>query len=292
MSRLRPNVLERLARSRLGIRHAEPGLGVGERRSNATGAGLEFADHREYQPGDDIRFLDRHAHVRLGQQLIRQYSTYRQASITVVLDGTKSMDGARRMKWRTAADVAGALAFVGLAGGDAVQIAVMNRGGLHWWRRSTGTHHMHPMLKWLNSLEPAGADDWPAVRRQLAPATSAAGPLVVVSDFLSDDVLPVLKSLAEVQQELITVQVLDRLERHPDPLAKGYVELVDVESHQGVLTSVDAEVIAHYCREVEAWITTLRSVVERHRGRYFFAYSDAPLDQLLFREWRGQGLIV
>ncbi len=66
-------------------RAATASLGIGERRSRAKGAGLEFADHRAYQPGDDIRHLDLQLHARLGEHYVRQYSVFRQLPVTVAL---------------------------------------------------------------------------------------------------------------------------------------------------------------------------------------------------------------
>ena len=55
-----PRLLQSLQRSRLLVRSAKATVGIGERRSNAKGSGMEFLDYREYQPGDDVRHLDPH----------------------------------------------------------------------------------------------------------------------------------------------------------------------------------------------------------------------------------------
>ena len=61
-----PGLLASLKRSRLMVRRAHATMGIGERRSRRKGSGMEFVDYREYQPGDDVRHLDPHLHLRTG----------------------------------------------------------------------------------------------------------------------------------------------------------------------------------------------------------------------------------
>ena len=71
------------------MRSAKATVGIGERRSNAKGSGLEFLDYREYQPGDDLRHLDPHLFMRTGARYVRQYAVYQQLPITIIVDGRK-----------------------------------------------------------------------------------------------------------------------------------------------------------------------------------------------------------
>src|SRR5260370_37632622 len=81
-----------LMRSRLAARHAHATIGIGERRSRAKGSGMEFIDHREYQPGDDVRHLDPHLYARTGGYFVRQYAVNRQRPIAILGDGRASMN--------------------------------------------------------------------------------------------------------------------------------------------------------------------------------------------------------
>src|SRR5258708_11880258 len=81
-----------LMRSRLAARHAHATIGIGERRSRAKGSGMEFMDHREYQPGDDVRHLDPHLYARTGGYFVRQYAVTRQLPIAIIVDGSASMN--------------------------------------------------------------------------------------------------------------------------------------------------------------------------------------------------------
>ena len=65
-----PRLLQSLQRSRLLVRSAKATVGIGERRSDAKGSGMEFLDFREYQPGDDVRHLDPHLFARTGAHYV------------------------------------------------------------------------------------------------------------------------------------------------------------------------------------------------------------------------------
>src|SRR5690606_20908473 len=110
MSRLLPPEVRReLDRLRLRPVSALPTAGVGERRSRAVGSGLEFADFRSYQAGDDIRYLDRHVMARLGQKVIRQYSVDKQLQVTFIVDASASMACGEQSKLVRAVELCAAL---------------------------------------------------------------------------------------------------------------------------------------------------------------------------------------
>src|SRR5258706_14510119 len=89
-----------LMRSRLAARHAHATIGIGERRSRAKGSGMEFVDHREYQPGDDVRHLDPHLYARTGGYFVPQNSVPRQLASTIILDGSAPMHFGTPPKFR------------------------------------------------------------------------------------------------------------------------------------------------------------------------------------------------
>src|SRR5690606_30697745 len=84
-------LLERLNTTRLLPSAAQPSVGIGERRSQRKGPGMEFVDHRPYQPGDDTRHLDLHLYARTGDFMMREYSLNQQLPVTIVLDLSPSM---------------------------------------------------------------------------------------------------------------------------------------------------------------------------------------------------------
>src|SRR5271156_500930 len=91
-----------------------------ERRTKKSGSGVEFADHREYQPGDDFRYLDWNIYQRFDRLLVRLYEEEEDLAIYFIIDASASMAFGDGKKLRYAKRVAAALASVGLANLDRV----------------------------------------------------------------------------------------------------------------------------------------------------------------------------
>ena len=100
-----------------------------ERRTKKTGSGVEFADHRDYQPGDDFRYLDWNVYQRFDRLLLRLFEEEEDLAIYIIVDASASMgfgDGGQAKKLRYAKRVAAALAYVGLANLDRITIVAAN----------------------------------------------------------------------------------------------------------------------------------------------------------------------
>lgn len=286
-----PALLNALRRSRLAIRHAVPSTGVGERRSPQKGSGLEFADYREYQPGDDVRHLDPHLHARHGSYFTRQYAVDQQVPVTIVLDASASMQSGEADKFSFARDLAAAVAFAGLAGGDVVQVFGCAGGELTVSPRVQGADRAPVLFRWLDGLEPAGAGFGKmlrAVERKLKPRSLA----FLISDFWLDDPERDLKSLGDSGCEFIGLHVLSPQECEPDHLAQGQSCLVDAESGEEVELTLDPATLERYGQALAAWRETLRGAFRCIRGRYIPVRSDANLETLLLRDWRSMGLLT
>src|SRR3954447_7063782 len=91
-----------------------------ERRSKKKGSGQEFADHRDYVPGDDFRFVDWNVYQRFGKLLVRLYEEEEDLGITFIMDCSASMAFGNGKKFDQARRLAAALAYVGLANLDRV----------------------------------------------------------------------------------------------------------------------------------------------------------------------------
>lgn len=225
-----------LAPLRLRARSAAEGLWAGPHRSLRRGAGVEFAGYRAYTPGDDLRFLDRHALMRHGLRVVREFETDTDRSVRLVLDVTASMgfagSRARGAKLAFAAVVGAAVAWIALRGGDRAALEFIGDHGLPLpW--GTG---MPTFERLVSALEHARAGGGVSPERLTQLATrlgrnSPAGSITVVfSDFLDlpPNALDELGALSGRQRALVAVEVLD-----PDELDlpfKGPVRLRALES--------------------------------------------------------------
>ena len=106
----------------IAARRMQSGRTRAERRSKKTGSGIEFADHRQYSPGDDLRYLDWHVYQRHGRLLLRLFEEEEDLSIYILVDGSRSMSFGKPKKLFYAKRLAAALAYIALASLDRVSV--------------------------------------------------------------------------------------------------------------------------------------------------------------------------
>lgn len=268
---LTPGILREVAHDRFLPRIARAAVGVGERRSRAVGAGLEFADFRPYQVGDDIRYLDRHVLARLGQEVVRQYALDKQLEVTILLDGSGSMLEEGGGKFRFAQVLMAGLSYIALRTGDRVRLGVASDGRLETYPTLTAQAGLREALGWIERLRPAG-------RVSLAKIAMAAGQrpddglLVVVSDWLTDDAAAALRTWGRSWTEVVALQVLARDELEPMGIDGGAL-LVDSETAEELHVLGDTG-RGRYAAALEAWREELAGVLRRLGGHWYSFPSD------------------
>jgi uncharacterized protein (DUF58 family) len=210
----------KLAPLRLRAKSVADGVYAGGHRSRRRGAGIEFGGHRSYVPGDDLRFIDRHALLRHGELLVRQFETETDRTLCLLVDASASMsyksDSAPGAKYAFAALVAAALCKIALGSGDRVSldwfggertVELATAGGREAFERVVGA---------LETAQPSADlhSDLPALERAVARVERRAlrgASVVVLSDLLD---LPngaehALSSLGVRGKTLVVARVLD-----------------------------------------------------------------------------------
>lgn len=235
---------------RIRSRLVAEGVYAGAHRSARRGAGIEFGGHREYVPGDDLRWLDRRSLLRHDRLLVRQFETETDRALRLVVDATASMGyrgkRAPASKLAFAAVVAAALGRIAVTSGDPVGLTYF--GGAASARGVPVSGGREAFERLVASLEASGAGgdhrtDLAALDRVIAPLARGArrGSLVV---FLSDLIdLPEaaadrVASIAARGKGVVVVQVLD-----PDEAElpfEGTVRLRALEGGLVVETDVEA----------------------------------------------------
>jgi len=285
-----PGLMTALMRSRLAVRRAHATIGIGERRSRGKGSGMEFMDHREYQPGDDVRHLDPHLYARTGGYFVRQYAVTRQLPIAIVVDGSASMNFGTPTKFDFARRLAAALAFAGLAGGDVIEVAVYAANRLSWSPRVRGMRRAPVIFDWLAAQSPGGAGFVGALGEGLR-RLAHRGLAILLSDWWINDAEADLKVLGSLRQEIVAVHIASPQELDPAQLGTGEARLVDSESGHEIELLIDENVLDGYRTACAAWQDRVRQQIISQLGRYLPVRSDASLDRLLLHDWRRLGLI-
>ncbi|HET9958406.1 MAG TPA: DUF58 domain-containing protein [Polyangiaceae bacterium] len=212
----------KLAPLRIRAQAVADGVYAGAHRSVRRGAGIEFGGHRNYVAGDDLRFLDRHARMRHGLLLIREFETETDRSVRLLVDASASMayrsEWASLSKYEYAALIAAALGRIALLGGDRVALDFI---GSHEQTRglpSTGGREAFDrVVGHLEAITPAGPVTSTDLERSVAPSLRYArrGSIVLVASDLVD--LPetaaeLLSGLGAAGRALIVLRVLDPAE--------------------------------------------------------------------------------
>ncbi len=282
-------LLQRLSRSKLLPRWALATVGVGERRSKSKGAGFEFADHRKYEIGDDLRYLDLHIQARLGENFIRQYEVHRQLPITILIDSSQSMEVGEPQRLSVALRLASILSFVGLAGGDQVQLGIVSGDRIEWSSRIHGASRAQVIFEWLGRKHAQGGS-FAAAMRAAARHVTDRGLFIAISDWWDEGVGDLLP-LAASGQEIWGLHLVTPDEMDPAVLGQGEAQLVDAETGLEVEITVDRGTIERYRRAFEAWQDQLRQKFSKVRGRYMVIPTTRPLEELVLRDWRREGVV-
>jgi uncharacterized protein (DUF58 family) len=276
-----------LAPLRLRAREVAEGVYAGMHRSARRGSGVEFGGHREYLPGDDLRWLDRRSLLRHDRLVVRQFETETERALCLLVDASASMafrgPAAPGAKLAFAAVVAAALTRVALASGDPVSLTFL--GGARELRpvaRAGGREQFERVVAALEAAEPGGDARTSSALldralQSVAQATRRGAILVLLSDLvdLPDGAARQVAELASRGRILVVVQTLDPSESSFP--YRGTVRLRALEGDHVVETDADAT-RDRYLAALAALSSEWERAVVGRGGRMLRATtSDAPV---------------
>jgi len=268
------------------------GQGQGERRGRGAGAGLEFAEHRPYQPGDDLRHLDPHAYLRLHQLLVRTFHADRDQELVVALDLSGSMDAGRPRKLDHGASLALGLAAAALNGRDTLELRLVTAAPV---RPVIGRDRsaLGPLLRTLTATAPGGAG---TLAEALAGRRRRADRAIFISDMLLEDaaMLEALRALRAAAERPLLVQVLAPEDLDPGReglLPDGENELVDAESGERLRAGGDRRLREAWAAEARAWLDRVERCCQLVGVQRVCTSTRAPLAPFFSSTLRRAGLL-
>lgn len=264
-----------------------------ERKTKKVGSGLEFADHREYSPGDDIRNLDWNVLLRLNHTLIRLFEEDEDLPIRIIVDVSESMLTREAIKLRYAQKVAAALAYVGLAGLDRVGITCASRKVHETLPAVRGKGRIFRVFEFLRTAKRGGPTDLRAMCSRVAAESAQPGVTVVLSDFYDiEGAFEGLNMLRFRKHEPICIQVIDPAEADPAGTGvRGDVTLVDCEGTLSRDVTLSPRVLSAYAEAHERFCEHLQSKCRSRGIPYFRATTDIAFDELVLRIFRLGGVL-
>lgn len=288
-SRLRAQVapLEALP-LRVRARRLAAGALGGSHRAERKGSGIEFAGHRPYTPGDDLRHLDRHALLRHGRYMIREFIAETQRPRICIVDATASMafhsTGPSKLDLTLLLGLA--LLLSAHRRGDPVGLAVIGRPGRTYYPARRGTEHLERLTAELERIEAeagegAGAEpNFSEVLAETTARTPRSAEIIMISDFLDmdDALLPGLLRLCTERRDVVALGLLDPAELE-FPFS-GQVVLRDPES--GVEVETDGQQVrTEYLAKLGAHQARLSEALGARAARYVSFSTKTPAIDIL-----------
>lgn len=299
---LTPELLRRLDQFQLLAARRAKSSAKGERRSRARGQSVEFADYRNYVPGDDFRYLDWNLYGRLERLFLKLYEEERELPVRIFLDASESMTFGEPRKFDFARQVAAAIGYVALCGFDRVSVIpfpvlapngnrsileprsseLAARGAL---RSVRGRKSTMQFFQNISALTAGGAANLNEALRRGALEARQTGVAVVLSDFLDPDGYEVgFNALVGRGFQVNAVQILAPEEL--DPTTFGDLRLVDSETGGLQEVTFGRYRLKAYQQTVQNFCQRLREFCQSRGIHFFMAGSDMPLEQLLLKQLR------
>lgn len=283
---LEPRLLRALARLPLMSRRVVEGAMVGTHRSPFKGHSTEFAEHREYVRGDDLRHLDWKVLSRTERYFIKRYEENTNLRGQILLDCSASMAFPARpapgrvTKYEYACRLAAGLAYVLVRQQDPVGLFLFNDELVTHVPAMRSLSHLRRILRTVDEVRPASRTDSGKAFHTVAGMLKRRGLLLIISDLL-DDPDRIVKALANFRQrghDAIVIQVLDDSE-----LALPFEKIVtlrDMETNEKLVVDA-AEVAADYAEQMQAFLARYKQACFEHGFDYVLASTSTPYDSLL-----------
>ena len=289
----------------------------GERRSKKRGESVEFADHRPYAVGDDLRHIDWNIFARLDALFLKLFLEEEDLSLHLVLDASASSDCGVPNKFVFQQRLAMALGYIGLVNHNRVACSVIGglmqtpgstddfvRAPLHSLRDLRGRRRTHDLSRFLCSLEPEQAHDasgpqprilFPEAAKRIALSRRGRGVMVILSDFLmKEGYADALRMLVGRGYDLFAIQVLSPQEMDPtgEHGVAGDLRLKDVEDGDKAEVTISAPLLKRYSQNLSAYTGRLRNFCSQRDIKHVLVQSDANVESLVMDVLRRRGLVA
>ena len=254
----------------------------------SRGRSPEFADFRNYTPGDDFRLIDWNAYARLDRFVLRLFVAEEELPLSLFVDLSGSMDWGQPNKASTAKRLAGAIAYVALASLDRVRLTVFADGPTSGGAPHRGRHAAQDLFARIQSFPVGGPTDysrlvWPISRQR-------PGMTVLITDGLGESTIePAIAALQLARQEGAVLQLLAPQELSPD--WTGDARLKDAEDGTEREFTATPATQAAYRTALAHRTELIERAARRSRLRFARLSTDQPIEDMVQRTLRRIGLL-
>ena len=265
------------------LRNNVAGAFGGNRRTRNFGSSCEFADYRDYMPGDDVSRIDWNAYARFDRLYEKLYYDERQMHTRIYIDASRSMaHGADEEKAEQSLRIAAAFAYLSVCEMDKVSIYVIRGGELQ--EVISGMVGKDSYLDCVNRLNDVVFDSDVKISDAILPSSPGLGDglSIIISDFLTEENYEqAIDHLAGRKRDVLCIQVLSRDELNPQ--VRGKMHLFDAEdSTKYFRKKIDADVIRAYKDALKYVTDRIRLYCESRDARYMLVPSYATTADIFF----------
>jgi uncharacterized protein (DUF58 family) len=281
---LDPQALAKLKGLTLRARHIVEGYVAGLHKSPYHGFSIEFAEHRKYEPGDDLRYVDWKVFGRTDKIYLKQYEDETNLICYLLLDVSESMQyksrAAALSKSEYAQCLAGALTWLVLHQQDAVGLATFDSQIRTLLRASGSPSQLEQILHVMESAQPGSKTAAGPIFHDLAERLTRRGIVIVLSDFFDDvnSLIAGLKHFRHRRHDVVLLHVLDPAEI--DFTLSGPTQFQGLEGFPEVQAD-PAFIRRAYLREFNQFTQSLQQACRAQQIDYVLTRTDQPLDLAL-----------
>ncbi len=278
-----------LERLHLLAKRLAGGPAAGQRRSRRLGDGLEFADHRDYAAGDDIRFINWPYYARMEKLLLRMFHEHSDQGVFILLDCSGSMRSGKT-KFDYARRTAAALAYVAMGGLERVVVQPFAgdlAAPLHTGRNRA---QILTVLDYLAALAPDGQTDLRRCVERLAARQDFGGSVLVLSDLLDcGDQLS--DALARLRPRCEPTVIHLYGPEDAEPSVSGQVQLQHAETAREMNLDATPELLESYRLRWREFCGACEHAVLSRGGTYVSAPTSLPFEKLVLGALRKAGVL-
>lgn len=283
--------LQQLESLQMLIKNNIGGQFGGNRKSRTFGSSCEFADYRDYVPGDDIMKIDWNAYARFDKLYQKLYLDERQMHTRIYIDASRSMAYGKGKKAEQTLKIAAAIAYLSVCEMDKVSVYVIRGNKLHeLFGGVVGKDMFYSVVSRLDEVEFDG-DSF--ISSAIMPTNVGRGDglSVILSDFLTDNNYEdAITYLADKKRDILCVQILAKEE--VKPLIRGKMHLFDSENAEKYYRrNIDREIAQAYKKALEYTIDRIRNHCAARGADYVFFGAEESVASFFFDKLVDAGVL-
>jgi uncharacterized protein (DUF58 family) len=281
---LQPAVVAQLANMELRARLVVEGFITGLHKSPYHGFSVEFTEHRQYMPGDEIKHIDWKAYGKTDRFYIKQFEEETNLKSYVIVDASRSMDYAssgKIKKFEYASYVAAALAYLMIEQRDAVGLTLYDEAVRVSLPPRAARSYLKQLLKELELARPSHKTGTAASLHLVAEQIKRRGLVIVISDLFDkpESVMTALKHFRHKGHEVVVMQILDPLER--SFAFGGDAIFKDLETQEELMTQ-PWHIQKAYQQSMQEFLEYYKRQCRDNNIDYVLLDTSTPFDKALF----------